>query len=121
MIEFDNVMRLYTRKVAVDRLTLAVFDGELSRSWDPNGAGKTTAIKMLTGLLRPTEGSLRVCGHDVVKETRLASLSIGYVPETPFLYDKLSGREFWSSPPRCAVSIGPRSATASNARARTSS
>ena len=60
----------------------------------PNGAGKTTAIKMLTGLLRPTEGSLRVCGHDVVKETRLASLSIGYVPETPFLYDKLSGREF---------------------------
>jgi ABC-2 type transport system ATP-binding protein len=94
MIEFENVTRLYTRKVAVDRLTLSVPAGELFSLLGPNGAGKTTAIKMLTGLLRPTEGFVRVCGHDVVKETRRASLSIGYVPEIPFLYDKLSGREY---------------------------
>ena len=78
----------------MDQLSLAVPAGELFSLLGPNGAGKTTAIKMLTGLLRPTEGTLRVCGHDVVKETRPASLAIGDVPEIPYLYDKLSGREF---------------------------
>jgi ABC-2 type transport system ATP-binding protein len=60
----------------------------------PNGAGKTTTMKMLTGLLRPTKGSVRVCGHDLAGDVRSATRSIGYVPEEPFLYDKLTGREF---------------------------
>ena len=94
MIEFDNVTRTYARKVAVDGLTLTVPPGELFALLGPNGAGKTTAIKMLTGLLRPTAGTVRVCGHDLVSDVRRATRAIGYVPEEPFLYDKLSGREF---------------------------
>jgi ABC-2 type transport system ATP-binding protein len=93
MIEFNNVIRRYARKLAVDRLTLTIPSGELFALLGPNGAGKTTTIKMLTGLLRPMEGSVRVCGHDVVTDLRQASLSIGYVPEEPFLYEKLTGRE----------------------------
>jgi ABC-2 type transport system ATP-binding protein len=94
MIEFDNVTRRYAHKLAVDRLTLTIPPGELFALLGPNGAGKTTTIKILTGLLRPMEGSVRVCGHDVVTELRLAAHSIGYVPEEPFLYEKLTGREF---------------------------
>lgn len=94
MIEFHNVVRSYGQKVAVDHLTLTIGSGELFALLGPNGAGKTTTIKMLAGLLRPTEGTVSVCGHDVVTDTRLAAHSIGYVPEEPFLYDKLSGREF---------------------------
>jgi ABC-2 type transport system ATP-binding protein len=93
MIEFENATRNYARKVAVDRLTLTIPPGELFALLGPNGAGKTTTIKMLTGLLRPMGGSVRVCGHDVVTDLRLAALSIGYVPEEPFLYEKLTGRE----------------------------
>lgn len=94
MIEFDNVTRSYAHKVAVDRLTLTIPHGELFALLGPNGAGKTTTIKMLTGLLQPMDGSVRVCGHDVMADLRGAALSIGYVPEEPFLYEKLSGREF---------------------------
>jgi ABC-2 type transport system ATP-binding protein len=94
MIEFENVSRTYGRKLAVDRFTLTVPSGELFALLGPNGAGKTTTLKMLTGLLRPTEGAMRVCGHDLVADVRQATRSIGYVPEEPFLYDKLSGREF---------------------------
>jgi ABC-2 type transport system ATP-binding protein len=94
MIEFDNVTRTFSQTVAVDRLTLTVPQGELFALLGPNGAGKTTAIKMLTGLLRPTAGNVRVCGHDLVADLRQAARTIGYVPEEPFLYDKLSGREF---------------------------
>jgi ABC-2 type transport system ATP-binding protein len=94
MIEFDKATRTYARKVAVDGLTLTVPRGELFALLGPNGAGKTTTIKMLTGLLRPTRGAVRVCGYDLVSDVRRATRSIGYVPEEPFLYDKLSGREF---------------------------
>ena len=93
MIEFDRVTRRYASKVAVDKLTLTVPPGELFALLGPNGAGKTTTIKMLAGLLRPMEGTVRVCGHDVVADLRFAAKSIGYVPEEPFLYDKLTGRE----------------------------
>lgn len=94
MIEFDHISRSYARKVAVDGLSLTVPPGELFALLGPNGAGKTTTMKMLTGLLRPTSGSVRVCGHDLVSDVRRATRLIGYVPEQPFLYEKLSGREF---------------------------
>jgi len=94
MIEFDDVTRNFDRKIAVDGLTLKVPPGELFALLGPNGAGKTTTIKMLTGLLRPTAGSVRVCGNDLAADVRRATHAIGYVPEEPFLYDKLSGREF---------------------------
>jgi ABC-2 type transport system ATP-binding protein len=94
MIEFHNVTRTYARKVAVDGLTLTVRPGELFALLGPNGAGKTTTIKMLTGLLHPTAGTVRVCGYELVSDVRHATRSIGYVPDEPFLYEKLSGREF---------------------------
>ncbi|MHC4180657.1 MAG: ABC transporter ATP-binding protein [Planctomycetota bacterium] len=94
MIEFDDTTRSFGRKVAVDRLTLAVKPGELFAFLGPNGAGKTTTVKMLVGLLRPDSGKVRVCGHDLTRHTRQATRLLGYVPDEPFLYDKLSGGEF---------------------------
>ncbi len=94
MIELDNVSRLYGRKIAVDQLTMTVARGEIFAFLGPNGAGKTTTIKMVVGLLQPTSGSVRVGGHDMVAEARAAASLLGYVPDAPCLYDKLSGREF---------------------------
>ncbi len=94
MIQFDAATRTYGPKVAVDNLTLTVPAGELFAFLGPNGAGKTTAIKMLTGLLRPSAGTVSVCGHDTVTQTREAARLVGFVPEEGFLYDKLTGREF---------------------------
>jgi ABC-2 type transport system ATP-binding protein len=92
-IEFDQVCRSYGDKVAVDRFDLHVAAGELYALLGHNGAGKTTAIKMLVGLLLPSSGTLRVGGYDVVTQTRQAVAQVGFVPDLPFLYDKLSGRE----------------------------
>jgi ABC-2 type transport system ATP-binding protein len=94
MIELEQVSRYYGSKRAVDRLDLTVRGGELFAFLGPNGAGKTTTIKMLVGLLRPSSGSVRLCGYDLVSQTREASHVLGYVPDEPYLYDKLSGREF---------------------------
>jgi ABC-2 type transport system ATP-binding protein len=94
MIEFDQVCRSYGDKLAVDRLNLRVAAGELFSLLGHNGAGKTTTIKLLVGLLRPESGTVRVGGYDVVTQTRLAASLIGFVPDQPYLYDKLSGREF---------------------------
>ena len=94
MIEFDQVRRSYGDRVAVDRLNLRIAAGELYSLLGHNGAGKTTTIKMLVGLLRPEAGTIRVGGYDVVAQARLAASLIGYVPDQPFLYDKLTGREF---------------------------
>ncbi|MGA2799369.1 MAG: ABC transporter ATP-binding protein [Thermoguttaceae bacterium] len=94
MIEFDHVTRSYSGKVAVDDLSLSVPPGEIFALLGANGAGKTTAIRLLTGLLRPDSGTIRVCGHDLDGDLRQALRCLGYVPDEPFLYDKLSGREF---------------------------
>ncbi len=94
MIEFDHVTRTYGPKTAVADLSLAIPRGELFALLGPNGAGKTTSIKMLVGLLHPTRGAIRICGHDVVLDPRSAHLHVGYVPDEPCLYDKLTGREF---------------------------
>lgn len=93
MIEIERVTRNYGKKTAVCDLSLQVPAGEVFAFLGPNGAGKTTTIKMLVGLLQPTAGALRICGHDVVREHRLASACVGYVPDEPHLYDKLTGRE----------------------------
>ncbi|NDC63841.1 MAG: ABC transporter ATP-binding protein [Planctomycetia bacterium] len=94
MIEFDHVTRSYGAKPAVTDLSLSIPRGELFALLGPNGAGKTTTIKMLVGLLRPSGGTVRVCGFDVVSQARDAHLHCGYVPDEPCLYDKLTGREF---------------------------
>jgi ABC-2 type transport system ATP-binding protein len=94
MIEFTNVSRNYGSKTAVNGLSLSINPGELFALLGPNGAGKTTTIKMLVGLLRPSTGIVRICGYDVVREPRQANHCLGYVPDQPYLYEKLSGREF---------------------------
>lgn len=94
MIEFDSVTRRYGDRVAVHNLTLTVPPGELFALLGPNGAGKTTAIKMLVGLLRPSSGRVRLGGYDLLADPRRACALLGYVPDVPFLYDKLTGREF---------------------------
>lgn len=94
MIELDNVTRTYGSKTAVSSLSLNVPAGELFALLGPNGAGKTTTIKMLVGLLRPSTGHVRLGGFDVVAEPRKACALLGFVPDVPFLYDKLTGREF---------------------------
>jgi len=94
MIRFEKICHSYGNKVAVADLTLAVPRGELFALLGPNGAGKTTTIKMLVGLLRPSAGTVLVDGHDVVRTPREAVQTLGYVPDEPFLYEKLSGREF---------------------------
>lgn len=94
MIEFREVVRTYGAKTAVGGLSLSVPPGELFAFLGPNGAGKTTSIKMLVGLLRPTSGAVRVNGFDVVGQSRNANQCLGYVPDEPYLYDKLTGREF---------------------------
>ncbi len=94
MIEFSQVTRKYGNAVAVDGLDLSIPPGELFACLGPNGAGKTTTIKMLVGLLRPTQGSVCVDGLDLSCQSRKANRRLGYVPDQPFLYDKLTGREF---------------------------
>ena len=96
MIELEQVTRAYGAKVAVDRLDLIVPRGQLFAFLGPNGAGKTTTIKMLVGLLRPSSGRIRLGGFDMVADGRRARRILGYVPDEPRLYDKLSGREFLS-------------------------
>lgn len=94
MIEFQDVTRNYGAKVAVRNLSLKIAASELFSLLGHNGAGKTTSIKMLVGLLRPGSGKVTVGGYDVTTHSREATQLIGYVPDQPFLYEKLSGREF---------------------------
>lgn len=94
MIQFENVSRKYGSKVAVSELNLEIPTGELFAFLGPNGAGKTTTIKMVVGLLRPSAGTIRLCGQDVSAATSAANRLLGYVPDVPYLYDKLTGTEF---------------------------
>jgi ABC-2 type transport system ATP-binding protein len=94
MISIQNLSKRFGDYVAVDNLSLDVKQGEFFCFLGPNGAGKTTTIKMLIGLLHPTEGSASVGGHDIQREPEQAKAILGYIPDTPFLYEKLTGWEF---------------------------
>lgn len=94
MIEIDKLTKRFGPKTAVDGLSLTIPAGECFAFLGPNGAGKTTTIKMIVGLLKPDEGAARICGHDILKEPVQAKGLVSYVPDEPYLYDKLSGREF---------------------------
>jgi ABC-2 type transport system ATP-binding protein len=94
MIELHEVTKLYGTKMAVNRLTLKVEAGELFAFLGPNGAGKTTTIKLMCGLLFPTSGTVRIGGFDLVRDGDRARQMISYVPDQPYLYEKLTGREF---------------------------
>ncbi len=94
MLETRGLTRDYGNFRAVDHLDLHVERGELFGFLGPNGAGKTTTVKMMVGLLRPTEGTVLVDGLDVRTETCRVKAKVGYVAEEPQLYDKLTVREF---------------------------
>ena len=94
MIKLEALTKKFGDLVAVDHLNLEVRPGEFFVFIGPNGAGKTTTIKLMAGLLRPTEGRALLCGLDVQKDYIAAKSLLSYVPDEPFLYDKLTGREF---------------------------
>lgn len=94
MIEIEHLHKEFGSLVAVEDLSLRIPPGEFFGFLGPNGSGKTTTIKLLTGLLRPTRGTARIGGLDIQKEHLEAKRLIGYVPDTPYLYEKLSAREF---------------------------
>jgi ABC-2 type transport system ATP-binding protein len=94
MIHLDKVTKRYGMKTAVQELSLDVAAGELFAFLGPNGAGKTTTIKMMCGLLFPTSGSVQIGGHDLRTDGDRARALLSYVPDQPYLYEKLTGREF---------------------------
>ncbi|MGW8250354.1 MAG: ABC transporter ATP-binding protein [Anaerolineales bacterium] len=93
MIETQDLVKRYGDKTAVDNVSFQVYPGEVFGFLGPNGAGKTTTIKMIVGLLQPTSGTVRVAGYDVQSQPLLAKSACGFVPDTPNLYPKLTGRE----------------------------
>lgn len=94
MIELRSLVKKFGSFTAVNGISLTIPEGEFFGFLGPNGAGKTTTIKMMTGLYEPTAGSCLIGGHDVHRKPLAAKRSFGYVPDQPFLYDKLTGREF---------------------------
>lgn len=94
MIKTRALTKRFGDKIAVNGLDLEIPRGEFFCFLGPNGAGKTTTIKMLTGLIRPTSGTAHVGPYDVAENPVEAKKLLGYIPDHPFLYDKLTGREF---------------------------
>ncbi|KMK77753.1 ABC transporter ATP-binding protein [Alkalihalobacillus pseudalcaliphilus] len=93
-IRLTNVDKRFRAKHAVKDVSLSVKKGELFCFLGPNGSGKTTTIKMMTGLLEPTDGAIELVGIDVLKEPLKAKKQIAYVPDQPLVYAKLTGREY---------------------------
>ena len=94
MIRLINLTKRYNRIIAVDHINLEVKSGSIVGFLGPNGAGKTTTIRMMAGVLKPTEGRIILNGIDLIKEPSKAKKIIGYVPDRPFIYEKLTGKEF---------------------------
>ena len=93
-VRLENVTKRFGQTVAVNDLSLTLHPGELFAFLGPNGAGKTTTIKIVAGLLTPDAGVVEVCGHRMGGDGIPAKAQLAYVPDQPFLYDKLTGREF---------------------------
>jgi ABC-2 type transport system ATP-binding protein len=89
-----GLVKRYGNFTAVAGVDLTVRAGEIFGLLGPNGAGKTTTVSMCTGLLSPTSGTVHVAGYDITKQARAAKRLIGYVPDEPYIYEKLTGREF---------------------------
>jgi len=94
MITFENLTKMYRGIKAVDSLNLKIPRGTIFGFIGPNGAGKTTTIKMMAGVLQPTKGKIYIHGLDIAKEPSKVKRITGFIPDRPFLYEKLSGIEF---------------------------
>jgi ABC-2 type transport system ATP-binding protein len=94
MIELTQITKKYGDHPAVNNLNLSVPKGEIFGFIGPNGAGKTTTIKIMGGVLQPTYGKVRICGINMKTDPENAKGKIGYIPDRPYLYEKLTGMEF---------------------------
>lgn len=94
MITVSNLVKRYGTFTAVDGVSLEVPPGEIHGFLGPNGAGKTTTIRIVAGLLKPTAGHVTVNGHDLAAEPEAAKASLGFIPDRPFVYEKLTAGEF---------------------------
>jgi ABC-2 type transport system ATP-binding protein len=94
MIELKGITKKYSGFCAVDNLNLSVRKGEIYGFLGPNGAGKTTTIKIITGVLQPTAGTVTIGGLDMRTQPEAAKRKIGFIPDRPYLYEKLTGMEF---------------------------
>jgi ABC-2 type transport system ATP-binding protein len=94
MIATHDLVKKYGSFTAVDGVSLDVPSGEIHGFLGPNGAGKTTTIRMIAGLLKPTSGRVLVNGHDLAREPERAKASLGFIPDRPFIYEKLTAGEF---------------------------
>ena len=94
MIETRSLSKQFDNIWAVRDLNLKVYKGEIFILLGPNGAGKTTTLKLLTGLLKPTEGIIEIGGYDIQKQPLEVKRLLSYIPDEPYLYEKLTGREF---------------------------
>ncbi len=115
MIKISHLVKQYKNTTAVNGINLEVPKGEFFGFLGPNGAGKTTTIKMIVGLLKPTAGTITVDGHDIQQSPVSAKSVLGYIPDRPFIYEKLTGREYldfigalYEMDPRLATDRGER-------------
>lgn len=94
MIKLTNLTKIYGKLTAVNHINLDVGSGEIFGFLGPNGAGKTTTIRMIAGLLQPTEGTAVIGGYDIQREPIQAKAITGFIPDRPYIYDKLTATEF---------------------------
>jgi len=94
MIAVENLVKRYGSFTAVDGVSLTVAPGQIHGFLGPNGAGKTTSIRMIAGLLKPTAGRIVVNGHDLERAPEAAKAALGFIPDRPFIYEKLTAGEF---------------------------
>ncbi len=94
MILVESLVKTFGSFKAVDDVSLEVPAGEIHGFLGPNGAGKTTTICMIAGLLKPTAGRVAIDGHDLAREPEAAKKALGFIPDRPFLYEKLTAAEF---------------------------
>ena len=94
MIQVENLVKKYGNHLAVDHLSFTIEEGKIYGFLGPNGAGKSTTMNIMTGYLGATEGTVKINGHDILKEPELAKKSIGYLPELPPLYTEMTVLEY---------------------------
>ena len=93
-LEARGLVKRYGAITAVDKVDLTVEPGDVYGFLGPNGAGKTTTIRIIAGLLKPTSGRILVNGHDMATDSERAKASLGFIPDRPFIYEKLTAGEF---------------------------
>ena len=94
MLTIQNLTKTFGGLAAVSDLSLTITAGEMFACIGPNGSGKTTTVKMLAGLYMPSRGTIEIAGINLADEPEKAKAAVGYIPDEPFIYEKMSGREF---------------------------